>query len=158
MTTDPALPPALLDWSAYVRVALAQMRPERGRRLGKAALDDFKDAVRADRLYVSPPFRLEARYSALTAAQFDVLSEYLDDFRAAHGDADTWPLAEKAQRELADNPSLSHRVAPNDLLLAAIASQHGLGILHYDSDFDLLAKHTTLDFESVWIAPAGSVD
>ena len=60
------------------------------------------------------------------------MTEYL----AARGDA---------QRELAENPAVSHRISSPDLLLASIASQHGLGVLHYDSDYDLLAEHTSLD-------------
>ena len=45
-----------------------------------------------------------------------------------------------------------------DLLVAALADQHGLGVLHYDTDFDTLAGHTTLTFRSRWIAERGSVD
>ena len=45
-----------------------------------------------------------------------------------------------------------------DLLVAALADQHGLGVLHYDADFDTLAGHTTLTFRSRWIAERGSVD
>ena len=153
-----ALPPVLLDWSAYARVVLACTRSDAGRRLNPDAIERFDEAVREDRLHVSPPFRLEARYSARTATDFAALSSHLDDFRQAGGDAETWLLAERAQHELADDPSVSHRVRLPDLLLAAIASRHSLGVLHYDGDYDLIAAHTALDFESVWIAPAGSVD
>ena len=111
-----------------------------------------------DRLSVCSPFRLEALHSARTKADFSALSEELEDFRQAPGDAAAWLLAEQAQRELADQGSVSHRVAPADLLTAAIAAQHDLGVLHYDSDYDLIAEHTSLEFESVWIAPPGSAD
>jgi hypothetical protein len=30
-------------------------------------------------------------------------------------------------------------------------------VLHYDSDFDLIAEHTELEFESRWISPRGSL-
>jgi predicted nucleic acid-binding protein len=85
-------------------------------------------------------------------------SEELDGFAQAMGDANTWRLTERSQRELAEDPAVSHRIGLPDLLLASIASQHGLGVLHYDGDYDLLAEHTSLEFESVWIAPPGSVD
>ncbi len=49
-------------------------------------------------------------------------------------------------------------MAPADFLTAAIVAQHELGVLHYDSDYDLIADHTSLEFESVWIAPPGSAD
>jgi predicted nucleic acid-binding protein len=114
--------------------------------------------VLADRLHVCTPFRLEARFSARSAEDFAALSEGLDGFPQAAGDAETWLLAERAQRDLAEGSGVSHRVKLADLLVAATASQHRLGILHYDADYDLIANHTELDFESVWIAPAGSVD
>lgn len=154
----PSLPPGLLDWSAYVRVMLAQTRPETGRRLGRQALLAFQGAVRENLLHASPPFRIEALHSARTADEFVSFSEELDGFAQARGDSDTWSIAERTQRELAENPAVSHRISLPDLLIASIASQHGLGVLHYDGDYDLLAEHTSLEFESVWIAPAGSVD
>jgi hypothetical protein len=158
VTTASVLPRALLDWSAYVRVTLALTRPDRGRRLNRETLIVFEDAVRENRLHASPPFRIEALHSAQTGEEFVSFSEELDGFAQAGGNADTWLLAERVQRELAESPAVSHRVSLPDLLLASIASQHGLGVLHYDSDYDLLADHTSLEFESVWIAPAGSVD
>jgi hypothetical protein len=30
-------------------------------------------------------------------------------------------------------------------------------VLHYDRDYDLIAKHTDLVFESSWVAPAGTL-
>lgn len=158
MTAPLGSPPALLDLSAYIRVTLAHMRPDRGRRLSREALVAFEEATRLDRLHASPPFRIEALYAAQTAAEFAAMSDELDGFAQANGDSETWLLAERTQRELAANPAVSHRLPLPDLLLASIASQHGLGVLHYDSDYDLLADHTSLEFESVWIAPAGSVD
>jgi predicted nucleic acid-binding protein len=154
----PPIGAALLDWSAYTRVLLATSHPEGGRRLNAVQLNAFEEAVRVDRLHVCVPFRLEARYSARTTEDFLGLSEDLDGFRQATADAETWLLAERAQRDLAEDSAVSHRVKLADLLIAAIASQHDLGVLHYDADYDLISRHTTLDFESIWIAPAGSID
>ena len=39
-----------------------------------------------------------------------------------------------------------------------MAAAHGLGVLHYDGDFDRLAEHSSLGFASTWIAPPGSLD
>lgn len=50
-----------------------------------------------------------------------------------------------------------HRLPPVDLLTAALAEAHGLGVLHYDSDYDLIAERTDLRFESRWLAPQGSI-
>lgn len=49
-----------------------------------------------------------------------------------------------------------HRLPPVDLLIAALAAHHGLGVLHYDHDYDILAEKTDLEFESVWLAPRGT--
>jgi hypothetical protein len=38
-----------------------------------------------------------------------------------------------------------------------VANRHTLGVLRYDRGFDLIAEKTDLDFESVWLAPAGSI-
>jgi hypothetical protein len=47
------------------------------------------------------------------------------------------------------------RVPP--LLIAAVADRHGLGVLHYDDDYDLIAEKTDLGFESVWLAARGTL-
>ncbi len=43
-----------------------------------------------------------------------------------------------------------------DLLIAAAAEAAGLVVLHYDRDFELIAKVTRQRVE--WIVPAGTVD
>ena len=49
-----------------------------------------------------------------------------------------------------------HRAAGlPDLLIAAVAERHGLTVLHYDKDFDLIAKVTRQTCE--WVVRAGSV-
>jgi predicted nucleic acid-binding protein len=49
-----------------------------------------------------------------------------------------------------------HRAAGiPDLLIAAVAERHTLTVLHYDKDFDLIAKVTGQAME--WVVPAGSV-
>lgn len=47
------------------------------------------------------------------------------------------------------------RVPTNDLLIAAAAEQAGLSVLHYDSDFDLIAEVTGQPTE--WVVPRGTV-
>jgi predicted nucleic acid-binding protein len=42
-----------------------------------------------------------------------------------------------------------------DLLIAAVAEHHGLAVIHYDKDFDLIAKVTRQRTE--WVVPAGTV-
>ena len=50
----------------------------------------------------------------------------------------------------------THRaVGVPDLVLAACAEFHGLTLLHYNSDFDLISAVT--DQPTEWVVPAGSV-
>ena len=37
------------------------------------------------------------------------------------------------------------------------AHVEGAGVLHYDRDYDLIAERSGLDFQSEWVAPAGSI-
>jgi predicted nucleic acid-binding protein len=60
-----------------------------------------------------------------------------------------------AQRQLAR--AGHHRLPRVDLMVAAVADRHGVGVLHYDADFDILAERTDLQFESTWLAPRGSL-
>jgi len=32
-----------------------------------------------------------------------------------------------------------------------------MGVLHYDGDYDVLLKHTSLHFQSEWLADPGTV-
>lgn len=49
-----------------------------------------------------------------------------------------------------------HGPSAVDLLVAATAAAHRLIILHYDADFETIAKVTGQP--TVWVAPRGSVD
>jgi predicted nucleic acid-binding protein len=48
------------------------------------------------------------------------------------------------------------RVKPIDLLSAAVAATEDSGVLHFEHDYDTIAKHTSLSFESLWAAPAST--
>jgi predicted nucleic acid-binding protein len=48
------------------------------------------------------------------------------------------------------------RLVPlRDLLIAATAERHHVGVLHYDADFDLIASITAQPMG--WVVPAGSI-
>jgi predicted nucleic acid-binding protein len=59
-----------------------------------------------------------------------------------------------ALRALAEIAPRHHRVALADALVAAAAQEAGLGVLHYDHDYDRLAE--VLSFRSCWAAPPGA--
>jgi predicted nucleic acid-binding protein len=147
----------LLDWSAYARVLLAD-RSSRGRTLPQRAVGRFAAAVSAGEIWTCAPFRLEASYFVTAPDPYQELRQELAALPSAEADADTWARAEQAQAELILTRGVSHRVKLADLLVAAIADQHTLGVLHYDHDYDVISVHTSLTFDSVWIAERGAID
>jgi predicted nucleic acid-binding protein len=101
------------------------------------------------------PFLLEAGYSARSAVDHEQSIDRLATLPSASIDADVEATARKAQRELARVGH--HRLPPIDVMIAACAHEAGAGVLHYDRDYDVIAELTSLRFESVWVAPAGSI-
>jgi predicted nucleic acid-binding protein len=137
----------LVDNSAWVRIGDPALADDR--------VTELADALEAGRLATCLPFLLEAGYSARSARDHDdLLAELLALPRFAIDEV-VERRALDAQRQLARVGH--HRLPPVDLLVAAIADRHGLGILHYDRDYDLLAEKTDLNVASVWLAPAGSL-
>ena len=58
-------------------------------------------------------------------------------------------------RALAHRSHGAHRLPIVDYMLAAAAQETGAAVLHYDHDYDTLAD--VMEFESVWLAPPGSM-
>jgi predicted nucleic acid-binding protein len=139
--------PVLLDNSAWARLGNPELALER--------LDAIAEAVQSSRVATCLPFLLEAGYSARSAAGHDALMEELEALPHFHVDEEVERRATDAQRQLAR--AGHHRLPPVDLLVAAIADRHGIGVLHYDRDYDLIASKTDLSFQSVWLAPAGAL-
>ena len=135
----------LLDNSAWVRLAHRSLSPGRS--------GEIADALEAGHIAVCLPFLLEAGYSARTARDHDELLTELLALPRFDIDENVEERALDAQRQLARIGH--HRLPPVDLMIAAIADRHELGILHYDHDYDVLAERTDLRFESAWLAPAG---
>jgi hypothetical protein len=101
------------------------------------------------------PFLLEAGYSARSGAERALMMTDLARLPRVEIDRDVERLAMTAQRELAEVGH--HRLAPADVVIAACAYTAGIGVLHYDGDYDLLTAHTSLAFESEWLAPPGTL-
>jgi hypothetical protein len=112
-------------------------------------------AIESNRIVTCLPFVLEAGYSARAAADHRELMDELLALPWAAIDEAVERRAIDAQRQLTRTGH--HRLPPVDLLLAALAERHQLGILHYDRDYDLIAARTDLRFTSEWLAPAGSL-
>jgi hypothetical protein len=60
-----------------------------------------------------------------------------------------------AMRTLAHRSAGAQRIPVVDYLIAAAAQETGAAVLHYDRDYDTLAE--IMGFESVWLAPPGSL-
>jgi predicted nucleic acid-binding protein len=118
----------------------------------------FDAALTAGELWTCPPTLLEMLYSTRDESGFTLTRGRLGALIHAPLTADAAALALTAQAQLAAAPGVSHRVKPVDLLIAAVAAGGGLGVLHYDHDYDTIAEHTSLAFPSVWVAPRGSID
>lgn len=63
--------------------------------------------------------------------------------------------AEIAMRTLAHRSAGAHRILIVDYLVAAAAQEMGAAVIHYDRDYDTLA--TVMEFDSIWLAPAGTI-
>lgn len=117
--------------------------------------DHWLLALREGRLCISPAIRLEILLQARRGADFEELSERLSVLRITQLTGSTAHAAEDAMRTLAHRSHGSHRLPVIDYLVAATAQESGTAVLHYDHDYDTLAE--VMGFESVWLAPPGSM-
>jgi predicted nucleic acid-binding protein len=106
-------------------------------------------------LGVCLPFLLEAGYSACSAADRQALMARFAELPHVAIDGEVERAALQAQRELAEIGH--HRLPPADVVIAACAHRAEAGVLHYDGDYDVLAEHTSLVFESEWLAAPGTL-
>lgn len=120
--------------------------------------ETFDVALIGGELWTCPPALLEMRYSARDGGQFADIAHELDALEHASLTTEAAASAVTAQAELAATPGISHRVKPVNLLIAAVAANADVGVLHYDHDYDAIVEHTSLSFTSVWVAPRGSID
>ncbi|MFC4532006.1 PIN domain nuclease [Sphaerisporangium dianthi] len=138
------MPRYLIDTSALARL---------GRQ--KDLRVKWQEPLRSGRIGLCPITELELLLSARSFAdRTSVLGRLHDEY--------CWvPMPDRAFQRAADIQELltkqkQHRCAgPVDLLVAATAELNGLTILHYDRDYDTIAKVTGQPVE--WLAPPGSL-
>lgn len=138
----------LLDHSAWVRMWEDEILDSRADELA----DDFVEG----RFAVCLPFLLEAGFSARGGDDHAALLDDLATLPRFRIDAEVEERALAAQAQLARVGH--HRIPFSDVVIAAIADRHEIGVLHYDKDFDLLVERTGLDFHSEWLMPRGSLN
>lgn len=109
----------------------------------------------SERIVTCQPVMLELLYSTQDLPGFDELAAALDPLSVLPLTEAVGRAAKVAMRELAGTRPRAHRLPPVDYLVGAIAQDAGVGVLHYDEHFDRLSA--VLGFESIWLAPPGSV-
>lgn len=137
----------LLDNSAWARLGHPSLAAER--------VAEVADALEAAQLVTCAPFLLEAGYSARSPGDHDQLLTELLSLPRITIDERTEDRALDAQRQLAR--AGHHRLPPVDLLIAALADRHQLGVLHYGTDFDRIDQLTDLRINGEWLAERGSL-
>jgi predicted nucleic acid-binding protein len=137
----------LLDNSAWSRLASSHLQASR--------FETIAQWMTELRLTTCLPFLLEAGYSARSGTERRAMMADLGRLPRIEIDRDVEQIALQAQRELAEVGH--HRLAPIDVMIAACAHKAEAGVLHYDSDYDILAEHTSLTFQSEWLAAPGTL-
>lgn len=117
----------------------------------RAVVEPLTDAGRIGRAGITD---LEVGYGSRNAREWDQDMADLSIFELVETTADHVRRARQVQRLLASRSQRGRKIP--DLLIAAAAEQAGLTLLHYDADFDLIAKVTGQACE--WIVPAGAID
>lgn len=132
----------LFDTSVLTRLSHGAVR---------AAAEQLVAAGRAARAGISD---LEVGFSARNVDEWDALASGLGELQLIETSAEHVRRARQTQRLLAQQ-GLRGRPVP-DLLIAAAAEISQLTVLHYDSDFELIASVTGQRCE--WVVPRGSID
>lgn len=123
------------------------------------AQERWAELLEADRLLCHPVFAVEALHNATNPADYRRLRE---DF--AKGIDWVWPDGDAAmsavrmQQKMATSAPTAQRVKTADLLIAALAVHHDVGVLHYDSDYDVIRDRGGESFQSEWLAKRGSLE
>jgi predicted nucleic acid-binding protein len=117
----------VLDKSAAARAADPQLGPQLAELAGS--------------LFVCQVGELEQLYSVRSARDYDDLKADLHtDFEVVAAPPDLLDRALSLQRDLAHHHGMWHRTPIPDLLIAEIALQHRLGVVHVDGDFERIAE------------------
>ncbi len=132
----------LLDTSVVSRLGMLEVR---------AVVEPLADAGQLGRAGITD---LEVGDGSRNAREWDQDMADLSIFELVETSADHMRRARQVQRLLASRGKRGRKVP--DLLIAAAAEAAELTVLHYDNDFDLIAKVTGQTCQ--WVVPAGSID
>jgi hypothetical protein len=122
-----------------------------GRAEVRAVVEPHAQAGRLGRAGIAD---LEVGYGSRNAAECDQDMADLSAFELVETTADHLRRARQVQRLLASVSQRGRKVP--DLLVAAAAEGASLTLLHFDHDFDLIARVTGQRCQ--WVVPAGAID
>jgi predicted nucleic acid-binding protein len=129
----PTRPEALGDTTAWI--ALRRGRP--------SAVAGVRRLLGRGTLAVCDPVTLELLRGARNARELSALRASLALLPACAVSPSAWTRAQDILADLALHRGGRHRgVSPIDLLIAAVAQEHDLPVLHDDKHFDLIAEVT----------------
>ena len=97
----------------------------------------------------------ELLFSVRNLREGDRVIEWFANFERLPITDTVYSRVTEVQRELI-RESLHRSVKVPDLIIAATAERHGVAVLHYDHDFDRIAKVTGQPVE--WVVPPGEAD
>jgi predicted nucleic acid-binding protein len=118
--------------------------------------DWFVAAVEAGDVAACDMVALELLHSARSPAEFAALELGLAALPWAEMDAAVWRRAREVYRALGARPGMIQRsVKHADVLIAAAAELAGMTLLHYDADYETIARLTGQTTR--WAAPRGSL-
>lgn len=125
-------------------------------RVGDPAISGrWQQLLADDVVAICPQVRLEVLYSARSAKDYERTRDLLGAIHQLETPSSCWLRAEAVQAELARKAMHHRSVTIADLVIAATAEHHGCTVLHYDSDYDLIARVTGRPAQ--WVVPRGSV-
>jgi predicted nucleic acid-binding protein len=132
----------LLDTSVVSRLGLEEVR---------AVVDPLAHAGRLGRAGITD---LEVGFGSRNAREWDQDMADLSVFELVETSTAHLRRARQVQRLLASRSQRGRKIP--DLLIAAAAEDAGLTLLHYDNDFELIARVTGQTCQ--WVVPAGTID
>lgn len=113
------------------------------------------DAVAGDEVAVTEPVLIEYLNGARNLAEYDRFAQGLRATHVVDTAAADWARALEVHRTVAaSGPGHQRSVRLIDLVIAAAAERHALPIVHYDEDYDRIARITGQPTR--WIVPPGS--
>lgn len=117
--------------------------------------EQWSEMLRNNQVATTPIVIFELLLGTAGEPQFLELCRLLESLRSFSISPDVEELALDTMTRLVKRNPTFHRVKVPDLLISAVASKNGVGVLHYDHHYDRLAQE--LDFESRWIAEPGTL-